>query len=533
VWANPGGIGGCPAGTHGVDALGSDCDPQDEHYHGTHVAGTIGAVGNNGVGVVGIDWNVSLMALRFLDSKGNGNVGDAIAAIDFAVKAKQAGVNMRVLNNSWGGSGFSQALLDEIQKAGANDILFVDAAGNSGDNLDVSPSYPASYVAPNELTVAATDASDQLATFSSYGSGSVDLAAPGVEIYSTVPGGYTFLSGTSMAAPQVSGAAALLLARCSASASQVKATIRQSAVALPALAGRTANGGRLDVLGAVANCTPPLESTFPPAIAGAAQEGRTLTATTGSWNRGPLTYAYQWRHCLPASSACADIPGAQEPSYVVGAADVDSSLRVTVTASDGATTASAVSAPTAAALPAAPRNTNVPAIVGRPRRGSKLSATRGEWQSSRPLSFAFQWQRCGRNSGCVAIPGATGASYRVVAADTGRSLRVVVSASNAGGSAAARSPARAVAAAAPWISGTPKVGHVLRAHAGTAGRFRYQWLRCTGHRCSAIRRASSPRYRVRRADIGRRLKVRVTAAGRSLRGHNSSSTSRATAVVRR
>jgi len=149
VWSNPGGIGGCAAGTHGFNAITKGCDPMDDSYHGTHVSGTIGAVGNNSAGVVGINWTTSIMALKFLDGSGSGTTSDAIAAIEFAIQAKLAGVNVRVLSNSWGGGGSSQALLDEINKANGYDILFVAAAGNGSANNDYVPTYPASYNAPN------------------------------------------------------------------------------------------------------------------------------------------------------------------------------------------------------------------------------------------------------------------------------------------------------------------------------------------------------------------------------------------------
>src|SRR5439155_23734652 len=145
VWTNPGSINGCPAGTHGYNVLNATCDPMDDNHHGTHVSGTIGAVGNNGIGVIGVSPTVRIIGLKFLNSSGSGSTSGAVTAIDWAVKAKQAGVNVRVLSNSWGGGAFSQALLDEINKAGANDILFVAAAGNYGANNDTTPIYPCSY----------------------------------------------------------------------------------------------------------------------------------------------------------------------------------------------------------------------------------------------------------------------------------------------------------------------------------------------------------------------------------------------------
>jgi subtilisin family serine protease len=209
----------CPAGTHGFNAITKKCDPFDDHFHGTHVSGTIGAVGNNGLGVVGVNSLANIIGLKFLDASGSGTVADAITAIEFGIQAKAtlgAVANIRVLSNSWGGGGFSQALLDEITRANQNDMLFVAAAGNSSSNNDLTPSYPATYAVPNVVAVAATDNQDGLASFSNYGPATVHLGAPGVKVLSTVPGGaYDSFSGTSMATPHVSGAAALLLTRCS------------------------------------------------------------------------------------------------------------------------------------------------------------------------------------------------------------------------------------------------------------------------------------------------------------------------------
>ena len=258
VWSNPGGVGGCPAGTHGYNAIAKSCDPMDDNFHGTHVSGTIGAIGNNGTGVVGVNWTTSIMSLKFLDSTGSGTTSNAIVAIDFAVRAKMAGVNVRVLSNSWGGPGLSQSLSNEIAKANANDILFVAAAGNSSSNNDVTPSYPASFNLPNIIAVAATDNQDNLASFSDYGPTTVHLGAPGVSILSTQPGNlYQYLSGTSMATPHVSGAAALILSKSTLTTAQLKSLILQSVDPIPSLAGRTVTGGRLNVCRAIPGCVLP------------------------------------------------------------------------------------------------------------------------------------------------------------------------------------------------------------------------------------------------------------------------------------
>jgi subtilisin family serine protease len=274
AWSNSGAINGCAAGTHGYNVLTKTCDPMDDHNHGTHVSGTIGAVGNNGIGVIGVDPSVSIMGLKFLNSGGGGTTAGAVTAIDWAVKAKVAGVNVRVLSNSWGGGGYSQALKDEIEKAGARDILFVAAAGNYGSNNDATPFYPCSYHTANEICVAASDSHDRLASFSNYGVGTVDLAAPGTDILSTIRGGaYGTLSGTSMATPHVSGTAALVLARGYESVADLKTTILSTVDPIAAASGKTTTGGRLDADAAVlaAKPTPPPVGDFSLAVSPSSQ----------------------------------------------------------------------------------------------------------------------------------------------------------------------------------------------------------------------------------------------------------------------
>jgi serine protease len=264
MWRNPGELAGNGVDddgngviddVHGYNAIEDSGDPMDDRGHGTHCAGTIGAAGDNGVGVTGVNWRVSLMALKFLDGDGMGTLEAAIAAIDYAVRKKQDGVNLRVLSNSWSGNSFSQALYDAVEAANAAGILFVAAAGNdAGRNNDRFPTYPASFDLPNIIAVAATDHHDGLATFSSVGPMSVDLGAPGVAVMSTVQdGGYQRKSGTSMAAPHVAGAAALLFSLDEdLTFSEVKELLLITGDALPALAGVTLSGRRLNVGNAVA-----------------------------------------------------------------------------------------------------------------------------------------------------------------------------------------------------------------------------------------------------------------------------------------
>ena len=241
----------------GADFFANDSNPDDDGGHGTHVAGIIGAQGNNAVGVTGVNWDVNVMALKFLDENGEGNTADAANAIDYAVAH-----GARVVNASWGGPSFSQALYGAIKRAGDRGALVVAAAGNEGVNADVRPDYPAAFDLPNIVSVAATDRSDRLLDFSNYGAKSVDLAAPGDDVYSTVPtlsdpSGYASFSGTSMAAPFVSGAAALYLSKFpQASVDQIKAALLQSADRLPTLAGKTVSGGRLNIARALGAASP-------------------------------------------------------------------------------------------------------------------------------------------------------------------------------------------------------------------------------------------------------------------------------------
>jgi subtilisin family serine protease len=253
----------CPAGTFGFDAITRTCDPMDDHDHGTHVAGTIGAAGGNGIGVAGVNWTARMMALRFVDQSGHGTTADAIAAIEFAIAVRRhfaagGGADVRVLSNSWGTRAYSQALAEAIATTASENMLFVAAAGNSAYSNDLLPTYPASYALPNVVAVAATTNTDTRAWFSNFGASSVHLGAPGVDILSTIRGGtYGFSSGTSMAAPHVSGAAALVLSRCALDTAALKQALLDTVERNSALAGLTVTGGRLDTYSALRSCLGP------------------------------------------------------------------------------------------------------------------------------------------------------------------------------------------------------------------------------------------------------------------------------------
>ena len=206
-------LGGRIDDAQGFNAIDNTGDPMDENGHGTHCAGIIGAEGDNNEGIAGINWQVEIMPLKFMNANGSGTTADAIKAINYVIDRKRAGVNVRVINASWGSTMSSRALEDAIRKAGDEGILFVAASGNSSADADRSPHYPAGYNLPNIISVAALNRSDELASFSNYGAKSVHVAAPGAEILSTWLGrAFEEHSGTSMATPEVVGVAALVLA---------------------------------------------------------------------------------------------------------------------------------------------------------------------------------------------------------------------------------------------------------------------------------------------------------------------------------
>jgi subtilisin family serine protease/subtilisin-like proprotein convertase family protein len=282
IWRNPGEIAGNGIDDDrdgfvddvvGWDFANGDSNPMDDNGHGTHVAGTIGAVGDNGVGVAGVAWHTKVMALKFLDSSGSGYLSNAVRALNFAVAH-----GARVVNASFGGGGYDAAMATALANARAHGVIVVAAAGNDGTDNDANPVYPANYAGDNLVAVAATDRADKLASFSNYGRTTVDVAAPGVSIYSTLPNGkYGTYSGTSMATPHVAGAMALVWdAHSTWTYKQVIAAVLNTADRLSTLNGKVATG-RLNVAKAVAYN--PGGTTPPPA---ADTTGATVTDVTFS-----------------------------------------------------------------------------------------------------------------------------------------------------------------------------------------------------------------------------------------------------------
>jgi serine protease len=251
-----------PSGEHGYNFITNTADPMDDHGHGSHCAGVIGALANNGIGGVGANWNVKIMGLKFLNASGSGTDANAIRAIDWAIARNAAGeANVRVLSNSWGGYGASTALKSAVERARDAGIVFAAAAGNETFDIDSSACVeaPGGLNVNNIVAVAATDSSDAIAYFSNYGSSKCDLGAPGVSIYSTVLGSaYESMSGTSMACPHVAGVLALTLAaNPGLSTAGLIDQVLANVDPISSMDGVTNTGGRLNAYRAVANVPNP------------------------------------------------------------------------------------------------------------------------------------------------------------------------------------------------------------------------------------------------------------------------------------
>ena len=317
LWANP------SDGSHGFTCMNGTCvaGGQDDYGHGTHVAGTIGAVANNGAGIAGINWRTQILSCKFLGADGGGNVSDAILCFNRILALKQQGFNIRVTNNSWGGAGFSQALKDAMAAVESAGVVNVCAAGNSGLNADLAPMYPGAYDNRGIVSVLASDSSDLGAYFTNYGVANVDIAAPGVSTMSTVPtgtcplcdpSGYRLLSGTSMATPHVAGVlVAMFHVNSRLSAYEARDAILDPASYDPLtdqLGGMTSTDGRLNLLKAITNpivSTPKLNN-FPtitniPNVFANAGDTVNLTATASDPDGDPLRMV--WSKSAPSTGS--------------------------------------------------------------------------------------------------------------------------------------------------------------------------------------------------------------------------------------
>lgn len=282
-----------------------------------------------------------------------------------------------------------------------------------------------------------------------------------------------------------------------------------------------------------------------PTISGSASLGKALTATSGSWSGSPSSFTYQWQRCASGGGSCAAIGGATGAGYTVVSADVGKTLRVMVTASNGDGTGQATSNATSVVTASqAPTSTSDPRVSGSPVEGQTLTSTSGGWSGTSPITFAYQWVRCGTDGGaadgsnCAFISGATGSSYKLASSDVGRRMRVRVTATNSAGSKTAASNATSTVQSSaatgpprntrePAISGTTTQGQTLTASGGewvgaAPITYAYQWVRCgadggrpNGSNCPAISGATTTRYALSSADVGHRLRVRVTARNAS------------------
>lgn len=369
LWTNTEATGGCGFGTHGYDAVGGDCTPDDDDGHGTHVSGILGAVGGNGIGITGVAPEVSLMELRMLRRNpvpgmpATGSVADAVEAIDWALDAKASGVNLRVLQASWGAvfpdDPSAAPLRDAIARARDAGVLFVAAAGNSGQDLDGLGLYPCSFDLDNVICVAATTHAGELASFSDYGIGSVDLAAPGEGIVSTVPPGmlpecepdasYCALDGTSMSTPFVSGGAAMVVtAEPALGLAALRARILGAVIPLPGLAGKVATGGRFDLCAAIPACaaTPAVPPSAPEDLtAGVSSADAALSWSAPASNGdgvGVTGYRVRWG----GNTAVLPVAGTGA-SYSIDGLAPDTDVTVTVEATNDSPLGGAVWGPAA------------------------------------------------------------------------------------------------------------------------------------------------------------------------------------------
>lgn len=310
LWTNPGEIpgngidddeNGFTDDVFGYDFINNDGDPTDDDRHGTHIAGIIGAEGNNGIGISGVAWDVEIMSLKFLDSEGHGVDSDAILSIQYAIAN-----GAQILNNSWGGNSFSQSLKDAIAQAWVSDILFVAAAGNDGSDVDTSHIFPASYTLKNIISVGNLRYPGNRYSSSNYGALSVDLFAPGISALSTIPDSkYGKLTGTSQSAAVVTGIFALLKAEFpDDSAMDLRQRVFDKVYPLPGLSGLCVTGGRIDLDRCLRDLEPPSIQSHPEAVNNIT--GHSITLEISACGDGPLEY--QWMKDRTA------VPGATESS---------------------------------------------------------------------------------------------------------------------------------------------------------------------------------------------------------------------------
>jgi hypothetical protein len=472
LWRNPGEIpgngidddgNGFVDDVYGIDtAGGSDSDPFDRglngYYHGSAVAGIIGAVGNNRLGVAGVNWSVRIMALRAIRASNLITVADELRALDYVLEMKARGVNIRAVNMSYGGMPYSVAEREALGALGEAGILVCAAAGNNGANLDSYPFYPASHPLRNIIAVAASDRSDQLAVFpdgsrSNYGRTNVDLAAPGVGIASTFgPATNSYqpaFAGTSAAAPFVAGAVGLLAAfNPEATAEQIKTALLESVDVAPDLVNRMVSQGRVNLARAMDH---PLIASGPPVFARQPESATILVSNRVSFSAlvfGGKPRAFQW--------LLNDAP-------VNGATNTELVL-THVTFENGGDYVLAVSNSVAVTTSRVARLTVVPlSITAQPRSQSVRAGGAATFSVSAtsPAPLAYQWRFNG-----TALAGATNATLRLSNVQIAREGVYSVSISNRLGGVES-APAVLTVLVSPAITVPPLSQTVVRGGSAT------------------------------------------------------------------
>ncbi len=538
AWSNPGETAangldddgnGKVDDTTGWSFTSDSHDVADDHGHGTHVAGTAVAAADNSQGIAGVAPQARLMTVKVLAADGSGWASDIADGFDYAARQ-----GAQVVNASLGGAGWSSYLRDAIARH--PDVMLVAAAGNDAVDVDSSPQYPCAYDLPNVVCVAAHDNTGTLSSFSNFGALGVDLAAPGRDVLSWTPGGtLAYMSGTSMAAPHVAGAAALAAsANPGTTPEALRDALIETARRSSALDGSSVSGGALDA--AALLDAPPADPGTPPIVltapvlTGQPMIGQTLTADGAAFD-GATSTGWRWEACRTDGGGCQTVSGESSRTLRVGTALRGRRVRTVAVATNSAgeiTTASALTAPVTDPPPSV---LSAPRILGDAVVGIRLLGDLGTWVNGAPDRIWFQ--RCTSDGASCALAG-HGADYVVGPADVGRRLRIVVRASGPGGASTATSaPTASVVAAGP-VDRRPRLRLTavkrrthgrravlrIRGRASLAGRVRVGICRrdarrdCRGAGATVTAGRWRRTVRLGRRFVSGRLRVRVTLVAR-------------------